>query len=219
MRPIQLALTIMFLLVTAFGMIVFVASGSIVKSVAGVVGLGDTAVSVWTYAKWPVLGIVVALLLAILYWAAPNVKQPKLRWITPGGFIGLLALVVASALFAFYATNLSGASKTYGALAAVPIGLTWLWICNLAILFGAEFDAELERQRRIEGGMRPADAEPFLPVRDEPKETKDGGDLAREQFGGTERAQPTGRFTRTDGDEPRTEKRRSGGLVGKLRGR
>src|SRR3712207_2679346 len=101
---------------------------------------------------------------------------------TPGGAIGLLVLVVASALFAFYVKNFNSAGATYGALAAVPIGLTWLWICNLAVLFGAEFDAELERQRRIEAGMRPVDAEPFLPPREKPKETKDGADLAREQL-------------------------------------
>ena len=224
LRPIQLGLTVLFLLVASFGMIVFVASGSIVESAANVVGLGDTAVSVWTYAKWPVLGVVVALMLALLYWAAPNAKQPKLKWVSPGGFIGLIVLVVASALFAFYVKNFNSAGATYGALAAVPIGLTWLWICNLAVLFGAEFDAELERQRRIEGGMRPVDAEPFLPPREEPKDKKDGGDLAREQVaeGDIEqrddgdqqpRAQATGRFAR----EP--EKRRSGGLVGKLRKR
>jgi membrane protein len=222
LRPIQLGLTLLFLLVVSFGMVVFVASGSIVNSIAGIVGLGDTAVSVWTYAKWPVLGLVVAAMLALLYWAAPNVKQPKLKWMTPGGAVGLLVLVAASALFALYVKNFNSAGATYGALAAVPIGLTWLWICNLALLFGAEFDAELERQRRIEGGMRPVDTEPFLPPRDEPKDTKDGGDIAREEYGGATSETPgeagerderreNGRFVR--------EKRRSGGLVGKLRGR
>ena len=219
LRPIQLGLTVLFLVVAAFGMVVFVASGGIVESIANVVGLGGTAVSIWTYAKWPVLGVVVALMLALLYWAAPNAKQPSLKWVTPGGFIGLIVLVAASALFAFYVKNFNSAGATYGALAAVPIGLTWLWICNLAVLFGAEFDAELERQRRIEAGMRPVDAEPFLPPREEPKETKDGGDLAKEQVakGDIEsgdqtppREERTGRFER----EP--EKKRSGGLVGKL---
>jgi membrane protein len=166
---------------------VFVASGTIAKSIGNVVGLGDTAVTVWTFAKWPVLAVAVMVLIAVLYWAAPNVKQPKLRWLTPGGAIGLVTLVVASALFGFYVANFGSYNKTYGTLAFVPLFLTWVWISNLALLFGAEFDAELERQRRIEGGMRPPDAEPFLPPREEPKDTKDGADLAREQAEGAQR--------------------------------
>jgi membrane protein len=222
LRPIQLALTLFFLVVSAFGAVVFVASGSIAQSIGNVVGLGSTAVTVWTYAKWPVLAIAVMVMFAVLYWAAPNVKQPKFRWLTPGGALGLLTLLVASAAFGFYVTNFGSYNKTYGSLAFVPLFLTWVWICNLALLFGAEFDAELERQRRIEGGMRPVDAEPFLPPRSEPKETKDGASMAREDAGTdappapppVERREPAeGRFS-----PPPTRRRRRGGLIGKLRG-
>ncbi|HVL95253.1 MAG TPA: YihY/virulence factor BrkB family protein [Solirubrobacteraceae bacterium] len=233
LRPLQLGLTVLFLLVVGFGLIVFVASGSIVESVADVVGLGGTAVTIWTYAKWPILALGVAAMFALLYWAAPNVKQPSFKWMTPGGLIGLVVLVIASAAFAFYVTNFNSAGETYGALAAVPIGLTWLWICNLALLFGAEFDAELERQRRIEGGMRPVDAEPFLPHRSEPKDVKDGADLAREQVAEDEvaerepataqREDGNGRFERRgDGEAAageKADKPRRGGIVGKLTGR
>jgi membrane protein len=181
LKPIQLGLTVAFLLVVALGAVVFVASGSIAKSIGDQVGLGSTFVSVWNYAKWPVLLLVVAILLAVLYWAAPNVRAPKFRWMTPGGAIGLILLVVSSALFAFYVAKFASYDKTYGALAGIPIGLTWLWICNLAVLFGAEFDAELQRRRQIEAGMQPPDREPFLPERDQPKDRKDAGDLAREE--------------------------------------
>jgi membrane protein len=181
LRPLQLALTVFFLVLTAFGAVVFVASGSIAESIGDVVGLGGTAVTVWTYAKWPVLALAVMTLIAFLYWSAPNVKQPKLHWLTPGGAVGLITMIVASAAFAFYVANFGSYNKTFGTLAFVPLFLTWLWISNLALLFGAEFDAELERQRKIEAGMRPVDAEPFLPAREEPKDVKDGADLAREQ--------------------------------------
>jgi membrane protein len=181
LKPIQLALTVFFLVISAFGAVVFVASGSIAKSIGNTIGLGDTAVTVWSIAKWPVLAVAVMILIAVLYWASPNAKREKLRWLTPGGAIGLIALLAASGLFGLYVSNFGSYNKTYGTLAFVPLFLTWLWIANLALLFGAEFDAELERQRRIEGGMRPVDAEPFLPLREQPKETKDGGDMAREQ--------------------------------------
>ncbi len=245
LRPIQLGLTIFFLLVAAFGAVVFVASGSLARSVGDVIGLGDSAVAVWSLAKWPVLAVAVMALIALLYWVAPNVRQPTFRWISPGGAVGLLALVLASTLFELYVANFGSYNKTYGTLAFVPLFLTWLWISNLALLFGAEFDAEIERQRRIEGGMRPADAEPFLPMRDEPGQSKDGADLAREHVeqaeGGAQTETETETETEPEGEArpegepaaagepaatrsvraggPTTSRHRSGGLLGRLRGR
>ncbi len=120
-------------------------------------------------------------MIAVLYWVAPNVEQPAFKWLTPGGAVGLLALIVASVLFGFYVANFGSYNKTFGTLAFVPLFLTWLWIANLALLFGAEVDAELARSRQIEAGMRPVDKEPFLPLRDEPEPPKDGAALAREE--------------------------------------
>src|SRR3954447_15057681 len=217
LRPTQLALTAFFLIVSAFGAVVFVASGSIAESVGNTIGLGSTAVSVWKIAKWPVLALAVMILIAVLYWAAPNAKQPSFKWLTPGGAIGLVTLVIASAAFGLYVSNFGSYNKTYGTLAFIPLFLTWLWIANLALLFGAEFDAELERQRRIEGGMRPVDAEPFLPPRDEPKDTKDGADLAREQVEEDRHPREAERRLPPQAQaETVMVKRRSGGLVGRL---
>jgi membrane protein len=182
LKPIQLALTVMFLLVSAVAAVVFVASGELARSIFDVIGLGDAAFDIWKYAKWPVLAVVVTIMIAVLYWAAPNVQQPSLRWLTPGGGVGLVVLILASALFGLYVANFGSYNKTYGTLAFVPLFLTWLWIANLALLFGAEVDAELARRKQIEDGMRPVDKEPFLPVRDEPKDSKDGSDLAREEI-------------------------------------
>ena len=122
----------------------------------------------WDVAKWPVLALIVVLILAILYYAGPNVRQPGFRWVTPGGIAAVVLWIIASALFAFYVANFSSYNKTYGALASVVIFLVWLWITNIAILLGAELNAEIERGRQIEGG-HPAELEPYLPARDEPK--------------------------------------------------
>jgi membrane protein len=123
---------------------------------------------VWDIAKWPVLALIVVLILAILYYAGPNVRQPGFRWVTPGGMLAVVLWIVASAAFAFYVANFSSYNKTYGAIASVVIFLVWLWITNIVILLGAELNAEIERGRQIEGGQ-PADREPYLPPRDEPK--------------------------------------------------
>jgi membrane protein len=113
-----------------------------------------------------VLVVLVSLLFAILYWAAPNVRQPGFRWISPGGIFAVLVWVVASLAFAFYVANFGSYNKTYGALGGVVTFLVWLWVSNIAVLLGAEFNAELERGRQIEAGLRPPDKEPFLPPRD-----------------------------------------------------
>jgi membrane protein len=181
LKPIQLALTVAFLVVSGLAAVVFVASGEIARSVFDVIGLGATAVDVWAYAKFPVLGLIVIGMIALLYWAAPNVKQPRLRWLTPGGAVGFFAMIVASVLFGIYANNFATSGQTYGALATVPIALTWIWILNLALLFGAEVDAELARSKQIEAGMRPVDKEPYLPPREEPDPPRSGAELAREE--------------------------------------
>ena len=111
-------------------------------------------------------------MLAILYWAAPNVRHPGLRWVSPGGILAVAAWIIASGVFALYLANFSSYNKTYGALGGVIAFLVWLWISNIAILFGAEFNAELERGRHIEAGHRP-DEEPFIEPRDTRKMDKE----------------------------------------------
>jgi membrane protein len=102
---------------------------------------------------------------SLLYKASPNVKQPGFRWITPGGVIAVVAWIIASAAFALYVAFSGSYNKTYGSLATVIVFLVWLWISNIAILLGAEFNAETQRERAIRGGM-PADLEPFAELRD-----------------------------------------------------
>ena len=118
------------------------------------IGLGDAAVTAWDIAKWPVLLLLVSFMFSVLYWAAPNVKQPGFRWLTPGGVLAVVLWIVASAAFAFYVANFGSYNKTYGTLGGVIVFLVWLWISNIAVLLGAELNAELERGRRSRAGMR-----------------------------------------------------------------
>jgi membrane protein len=151
-RPVQLAVTITMLILLALSAVAVVITGGLATQVGNLVGAGDTAVTVWDIAKWPVLILVVAFMFSILYWAAPNVKQPGFRWLTPGGIVAVIVWIVASAAFAFYVANFSSYNKTYGTLGGVIAFLVWLWISNLAVLFGAELNAELERGRELEAG-------------------------------------------------------------------
>jgi membrane protein len=164
--PVRVGLTLVLLLLLAVSTIAVVLTGGLAQRVGDLVGLGSTAVSVWNIAKWPVLLVVVSFMFALLYWAAPNVKHPGFRWISPGGVLAVVGWLIASGAFALYVSNFASYNKTYGALGGVVVFLVWLWISNIVILLGAEFNAELERERAIEDGMRPEDKEPFVEPRD-----------------------------------------------------
>jgi len=163
--PTRVVTTLVLLVMLAAVAIGVTLTGGLAKEVGNVLGVGSTAVTAWNIAKWPVILLAVITMFALLYWAAPNVKHPKFRWISPGSVVGVLLWIVASAGFAFYVANFGAYNKTYGALGGVIVFLIWLWISNIAILLGAEFNAELERGRQIEAG-HPAEREPFLEPRD-----------------------------------------------------
>ena len=163
--PLRLGITLVTVVLLAVMALAVVLTGPLAEFVGDIVGLGSTAVTVWDIAKWPVLILIVSFLFAFLYWASPNVRHPGFRWVSPGGVLAVLLWIVASAAFAFYVANFGSYNKTYGALGGVIIFLTWLWISNLVILLGAEFNAEIERGRQIESGL-PAEKEPFLAPRD-----------------------------------------------------
>ncbi|HWI22644.1 MAG TPA: YihY/virulence factor BrkB family protein [Baekduia sp.] len=169
LKPFQLALTcvLLVLLVLTIGAVAI--SGPLAEEAGKLVGLGSSAVLVWDVAKIPVLLAIVAFMIAFLYWAAPNVKQPGFKFITPGGVVALVLWVVASLLFALYVATFASYDKTYGALGGAVVFLVWLWISNLAILFGAEFNAELQRSQQREAGHDAPLDEPFLEPRDTSK--------------------------------------------------
>jgi len=163
--PLRVAVTLVLVILLAVSAVIVVFTGGLAERAGEVLGIGDTGVTVWNIAKWPVLLLAVVLILAILYWAAPNVRLPGFRWITPGSALAVLLWIAASAAFGFYVANFGSYNKTYGTLAGVVIFLIWLWVTNLAVLFGVEVDAELQRARAIETG-HPADQEPYVEPRD-----------------------------------------------------
>lgn len=172
LRPIMLVLTLVTVLLTALVGLSLVLTGPAAEAVGNALGIGETAVTVWNIAKWPVMLVVVILIVALLYYVTPNVKQPRFRWISVGAVVAIVTWLIASALFGLYVANFSNYDRTYGSLAGVIVFLLWLWITNLALIFGAELDAELERGRELQAGL-PAEEEIQLPPRDTTKIEKD----------------------------------------------
>jgi membrane protein len=165
LRPVQLLLTLGALVMVAAVAFMLAVSGPVAQSIGNALGAGQLAVTAWNVVKWPLILIFVTVAVAILYSIAPNVKQPKFRWISVGAAVAIVVWIVASILFGVYVANFGSYNETYGALAGVIVFLLWLWITNVALLFGAELDAELERGRQLQAGL-PAEHELQLPPKD-----------------------------------------------------
>ncbi|MFE2586388.1 YihY/virulence factor BrkB family protein [Streptomyces sp. NPDC059378] len=163
--PVRVGVTVVLMVLAVISALIVVFTGTLARRAGTALGIGDTALTVWSIAKWPVLVVLVTIMIAILYWATPNARVKGWRWITPGSFLALVIWMIASAGFALYVANFASYNKTYGTLAGVIVFLVWLWITNLAILLGLEFDAEALRQRAIAGG-HPPQAEPYAEPRD-----------------------------------------------------
>jgi membrane protein len=173
--PVRVGVTLVLVVLLIVCAVAVVFTGGLAQQAGNVLGLGSQFVDVWNIAKWPVLLVIVSFMFALLYWASPNAKTGGFKWVSAGGVVGVVLWLVASGLFALYIATMGSGSynKTYGALAGVVIFLVWLWISNVAILLGAEFNAELERGRRIEGG-HPEEREPFVEPRDTRKMSDEG---------------------------------------------
>jgi membrane protein len=165
--PLRLAITVLMLVLLVISAVAVVLSGPVAEQVGTLLGVSDSALAVWDIAKWPVLVLIAAFMFAVLYFCTPNVRQPGLKAVMPGGLVAVILWIVASAAFAFYVANFGSYNKTYGTLGGVIVFLVWLWLTNLAILLGAELNAERARGRNIASGHS-ADEEPYLPLRSQP---------------------------------------------------
>lgn len=171
LRPLLLLVTLLAIVLAAAVGLSLVLTGPIAQAVGDALGLGDVAVTAWNIAKWPVIVLAVAVIIAVLYYATPNVRQPKFRWVSVGALVAIVTWAIASFLFGLYVANFGSYEKTYATLAGVVVFLLWLWITNLALLFGAELDSELERGRELQAG-EPAERQLQLPTRDDRSITK-----------------------------------------------
>ena len=172
LRPLQMLVTLVLVLLLALVLVALVLTGPVAEEVGSAVGLSSAAVTVWNIAKWPVLLAMVLFMIALLYYSSPNAKLPGFKWVTPGSLLAIVVWLIASAAFAFYVANFGSYNKTYGALGGVVVFLVWLWITNVAILLGAELNAERERSRELERGIPGAERELQLEHRSEPKRRK-----------------------------------------------
>ena len=165
LRPLQLFVTLVCILLLALTVVALVATGPLAEAIGDALGVSDEAVTVWNFAKWPVLLLVVLTMIAFLYYLSPNAKLGEFRWITPGAVLAMGVWIMASLGFALYVANFGSYDKTYGTLGGIVTFLVWIWITNMAVLLGAELNAELERSRELTDGVPDAEREIQLPQR------------------------------------------------------
>jgi membrane protein len=179
--PVRFGVTVALIILLVLSAVIVVFTGGLAQQAGNLIGLGSTFLDVWAIAKWPVLLVIVSFMFALLYWASPNAKTGGFRWVTAGGTVGVFLWIVASVAFAFYVANFGSYNKTYGTMAGVIVFLVWLWISNVTILLGAEFNAELERGRQIQkGNISDEKQEPFV----EPRDTRKMSDEAKAEVQG-----------------------------------
>jgi membrane protein len=148
LRPLQVAITLAMVLLAALLALGLVLTGPIVSAIADPLGVGSSAVTLWEILKWPVMALIFVLMVSVLYYTSPDADLRGFRWVTPGSAVAIVVWAIASAAFALYVANFGSYDKTYGALGGLVALLVWLWITNLAILFGQQLNAQLERAAR-----------------------------------------------------------------------
>ncbi len=216
LRPLLLVLTAA-LVVLAVLVVAFLAlSGPVAESIGRSVGLSSTTVAVWQVVKWPLVVVLVVLAIALLYHGTPNVRQPRFRWLSVGALVALVVWVLASAGFAFYVSRFASYDETYGSLAGVVVLLLWLWLTNLALLFGAELDAELERGRQLQAGIA-AERTLQLPPRDTRASDKRRARLEEDVERGRALREHAGAAARAEGGSPQDEPASDAGTTTRAR--
>jgi membrane protein len=134
------------------GILVFV-GGGFADDLLGFIGLGSTVARVWSIARWPAALLVAVFVFSFIYFITPDVQQRSWRWVTPGAVGGVLLWLLASWGFSTYISSVADVGAIYGAFAGAIVLVAWLWLTNVALLFGAELNAEIERAKELREGV------------------------------------------------------------------
>lgn len=161
----QLLIALVVIVCSALILAILTFTDAVAEAVGQSMGLEDATLLVWRIVRWPLLTAIVVFVLAFLYYSSPNVKPARFRWMSLGAAAALAVLLIASLGFWLYVANFADYDRLYGAFAGVIVFALWLWIANMAILVGAEFDAEVQRVRQLLAGV-PAETQVQVPLRD-----------------------------------------------------
>ena len=152
-KSIDVAFTFVLMGLVLASLTMLFVGGGLASDLFGFIGLGSTAASIWSVARWPGAVAITMLIFALIYYVTPDVEQRAFRWVTPGAFVGVLIWLLASVGFSAYISQVANVGALYGAFTGAIVLVAWLWLTNVALLFGAELDAEIERQMELGEGV------------------------------------------------------------------
>jgi membrane protein len=147
-KTVDVLFSIVLMILVLTSLVMVFVGGRFARDLFGFVGLGPTAADIWNVARWPGAVLVAMLVFALIYYVTPDVEPRGFHWLTPGAIVGVLLWLLASIAFSQYLSTVADVSAVYGAFTGVIVLLAWIWLTNVALLFGAELNAEIERQVR-----------------------------------------------------------------------
>jgi membrane protein len=148
-KTIDVASTLVLMTLVLVSLVMVFVGGRFAEDLLGFIGLGPTVARAWDIARWPGALAVAMLVFAFIYYVTPDAEQRSFRWVTPGAVVGVLLWLAASAGFSIYVSRLADVGAIYGAFAGAIVLVAWLWLTNVALLFGAELNAEIEREQEL----------------------------------------------------------------------
>jgi membrane protein len=152
-KAIDILSTFVLLLLALASLVLVFVGGRFAEDLLGFLGMGETVTEIWNFARWPGAFLAATLAFAYIYYVTPDVKQRAFRWLTPGAVVGVALWLLASWAFSSYVSNVADVGAVYGTFAGAILLVAWLWLTNVALLFGAELNAEIEREKQLAEGV------------------------------------------------------------------
>jgi len=152
-KAIDVASTFVLMTLVLVSLVLVFVGGPFAQDLLGFIGLGDSATQVWNVVRWPAALAVAMLAFAFVYYVTPDVRHRAFHWLTPGAAVAVLVWLAATLVFSAYVSSVADVGAVYGTFAGAILLVAWLWITNVALLFGAELNAEIEREKELAEGV------------------------------------------------------------------
>ena len=164
-KSIDVGSTFVLMALVLVSLVLVFVGGTFARDLLGFIGIGGDGARIWSLARWPLAVAVAMLVFAGIYYVTPDVRHRSFRFVLPGAIVAVVLWLVASVAFSVYVSRIADVGALYGAFAGAIVLVAWMWLSNVALLFGAELNAEIGRQKELDAGIPPDKTGEFAPRR------------------------------------------------------